>query len=150
TYALLEERVPPAPTLDRDQAIVELVRRYLASHGPATARDFAWWSGLTIGDFRRGIEALGATKETVDGRDYFFFPTDPPAMPSAAYLLPNYDEYTVAYRDRAVYADVPVPFDHAVVEDGRVVGTWRRTITKQGVRVEPYVPEAAERYARFL
>ena len=60
TYALLEERVPPAPVLERDEAVAELVGRYFASHGPATLNDFAWWSGLTVGDARRGLAAHGA------------------------------------------------------------------------------------------
>ena len=50
TYALLEERVPRARTLSRDQARAELTRRFFLSHGPATVKDFAWWSGLTVTD----------------------------------------------------------------------------------------------------
>ena len=55
TYALLEERVPPAKPLTRDEALVELTRRYFTSHGPANLQDFVWWSGLTTADARRGI-----------------------------------------------------------------------------------------------
>ena len=39
-------RRKPAP-LERDEALAELAGRYFASHGPATLKDFAWWSGLT-------------------------------------------------------------------------------------------------------
>jgi hypothetical protein len=59
TYALLDERVPPAHTLERDEALAELTRRYFATRGPATLRDFSWWSGLTMADARRGAEAVG-------------------------------------------------------------------------------------------
>src|SRR5262249_46595186 len=56
TYALLEERGPPARTVTRDEALAELTRRYFASHGPATLRDYVWWSGLTVRDARAGLE----------------------------------------------------------------------------------------------
>jgi hypothetical protein len=45
TYALLDERVPPAASMERDEALLELARRYFSTRGPATAKDFAWWSG---------------------------------------------------------------------------------------------------------
>ncbi len=174
TYALLEERVAPAPALSRDEALAELVRRYFLSHGPATVRDFVWWSGLTARDARRGIAMLDTqlVSERLDGLEYWLAPSTPAPMPREAYLLPNYDEYTVAYRDRDVYFDaaqaaaVPrrynVPFDHAVVLGGRVIGMWRRTVGKDALRVETRlfaeldaagraeVHQAAERYARFL
>src|SRR3982074_2843339 len=60
THALLEERVPRTRVLERDEAVAELVGRYFASHGPATLNDFAWWSGLTVVDGRRGLEAHGS------------------------------------------------------------------------------------------
>ena len=59
TYALLDERVPPAPALSRDEALAALTVRYFTSHGPATVRDFVWWSGLTVKDARSGIEMAG-------------------------------------------------------------------------------------------
>ena len=45
TYALLSNRAPRTPKMDRDEALGELVKRYFQSHGPATVRDFVWWSG---------------------------------------------------------------------------------------------------------
>jgi hypothetical protein len=175
TYALLEERVPRAPALNHDEALAELVRRYFVSHGPATVRDLAWWSGLTASQARRGIAMLDGQliSETLDGLEYFYAPVASPApIPQHAYLLPNYDEYTVAYRDRDVYYDsalgahLPrrynVPFDHAVVLGGRVIGMWRRTLSDSSLRVDTRlfveldeaarlaVRQASERYARFL
>ncbi len=58
TYALLDERAPGARTLDRDQSLAEIVRRFFTSHGPATVRDFVWWSGLTVRDAQAGIEMV--------------------------------------------------------------------------------------------
>jgi DNA glycosylase AlkZ-like len=61
TYALFDERVPASKPLARDQALAELVRRYFASHGPATVQDFAWWSGLTVADGTKGIDLAKAS-----------------------------------------------------------------------------------------
>src|SRR5207249_4722958 len=100
TYALLDERVPPARLLAADEALAELTTRYFTSHGPATVRDFAWWSGLTVAGATRGL-AMNSSRlveETVAGRTYWFAPGQPLPMSDAAYLLPNYDEYTVAYQ----------------------------------------------------
>ena len=56
TYALLTNGCPPRAPVDRDDALIELVRRYLGSHGPATVKDMSWWSGLTMTDIRHGID----------------------------------------------------------------------------------------------
>ena len=55
TWALLEERVPPAKRLDRDEAMRELTRRFFTSHGPAQLIDFVWWSGLTMADAKKEL-----------------------------------------------------------------------------------------------
>jgi hypothetical protein len=52
TYALVDERIPPAPARTREEALAELARRYVEGHGPAQAADLAWWSGLTVADAR--------------------------------------------------------------------------------------------------
>jgi len=58
TFALVDDRVPPAPPLPEDEALAELTRRYFSSHGPATLKDFIWWSSLTAARARRGLELL--------------------------------------------------------------------------------------------
>ena len=114
TYALLEERAPKARTLERVEAVAELTRRYFRSHGPAQVQDFAWWSGLTMADARTGIALAGASlaQRIIEGKDYWFDAEARAAKKAAAigHLLPNFDEYTVAYRDRAaaVHADRPL------------------------------------------
>ena len=57
TWALVDDRVPPGRGFDRDAALRRLTLRYVTSHGPVTERDFSWWSGLTLRDVRRGLEA---------------------------------------------------------------------------------------------
>lgn len=176
TYALLDERVAPARTLERDEALAELSRRYFTSHGPATLQDFVWWSGLTTTDARSGLEMVTSqlSQETIDNQTYWFAPSAPPAKDCSqkAYLLPNYDEYTVGYTDRSAAVDMErtkhldprgnVLFSHTVMIDGRVVGTWKRTLTKNAVTLttnlltplseaETHAFSAAlDRYSAFL
>ena len=54
TYALLDERAPRAKSLPRDAALALLTSRYFRSHGPATVKDYVWWSGLITADCRVG------------------------------------------------------------------------------------------------
>ncbi len=74
TYALLDERAPQSRTLDRDEALAELARRYFGSHGPAALQDFVWWSGLTTADARAALEMVTSQLmcEIVDGQTYWF------------------------------------------------------------------------------
>ncbi|HEX8922520.1 MAG TPA: winged helix DNA-binding domain-containing protein, partial [Pyrinomonadaceae bacterium] len=73
TFALLEEWVAEARTLERDEALAELARRYFTSRGPATLQDFVWWSGLTTADARAGLEMAKPhlTKEIIKGQTYW-------------------------------------------------------------------------------
>ena len=175
TYALLDERAPAAAEISRDEALAGLARLYFTGHGPATVRDFSWWSGLTLTDARRGLEALGSELERaeLEGSQYWWFPSiHAPRKPSGGRLLPNFDEYTVAYTDRDAFFDSGydagrIPRNsmlsrHTVLWDGRVIGTWKRTLKKEAVIVElasfaPLTPAqsravrlAAERFAAFL
>jgi hypothetical protein len=104
TYALLEERVAATKPLTRDEALVKLTERYFKSHGPATVADFVWWSGLTASDAKHGIElvARDLREELVIDKTYWTprsaATTSKPKH--AAHLLPAFDEYNVAYKDR--------------------------------------------------
>jgi hypothetical protein len=176
-FVLLDDWVPPAPSRDRDEALAMLARRYFTGHGLATVRDFAWWSGLTLADARVGLAAAAAHLEltVLGGDEYWAAPGaggGPPPPARAVHLLPAFDEYVLGYRDRDLmldhrFAERLAPgsngmFQPAVVAGGRIVGTWKRTITKRGVVVEarPFerlsetrlrgVSAAARRYAAFL
>jgi hypothetical protein len=148
TYALLEERAAPAPAISRDEALARLVRRYFSSHGPATFKDFAWWSGLTARDAKAGVamNGDGLAHEVIDGLTYWFSPgraAKPPPSP-AVFLLPNYDEFGIAYRDRVLVCGVPRPtgmtdldeFAHLLVIDRTLIGRWRRVVKRRSVVVE--------------
>jgi hypothetical protein len=148
TYALLDERAPKGRELDRDESLRELALRYFASHGPATAHDFGWWSGLTLSDAKLGIElAKGALhRADLDEKAYWFVEAKLPrvAKPHIR-LLPNYDEYLVAYKDRdlllqratsAAFMRERLLSNHVVLKDGAVVGRFQRTIRNTTVALE--------------
>ncbi|HEX4959572.1 MAG TPA: winged helix DNA-binding domain-containing protein [Thermoanaerobaculia bacterium] len=175
TFVLLDEWVPNARRLDRDEALAELARRYFTSHGPATVQDFTWWSGLAPAAATAALDLAkpGLVREDIEGRAYWLSASMPTAKAasSAAYLLPAYDEYTVSYKDRSAVLD-PLHakrpdsgngiFNPTMVLDGRVVGTWKRTLKKESVVVvlRPFsrlkkteknaFQEAGCRYGAFL
>jgi Winged helix DNA-binding domain len=177
SYALVEQRAPHARRLTRDEALAELTWRYFRSHGPATIKDFNWWSSLTVSDIRRGLDMLGQRLEhaTIDGLSYWFAPSGEPtrARSPSLFLLQGYDEYFVGYsgeskavldlsnaaRAQAQAAGAPL---HVIVLDSQVVGRWQRKATQSGVSIltELYTPfatptqhalqRAVDAYAAFL
>ena len=174
TFTLLEEWAPAARPLERTAALAELARRYFTSHGPATVHDFAWWTGLTIGDARIAVELASPhlVEDEVDGQAYWLAPASTPSANAAtAYLLPAWDEYTVAYRDRSAVLD-PAHASRVnagggvlkpvIVVRAQVVGSWQRRLGRRAAIVTPApfarlgrddlraVTVAAQRYGAFL
>jgi hypothetical protein len=167
TFTLLDEWIPPPPARDRDDALGELARRYFASHGPATLADFAWWTGLPLGDARRAIALAAPDLEelTVDGQPYFWVPSPRRSSGPTVHLLPVYDEYTVAYRDRSAVLDPAHAeatgngiFSPVIAIAGKLAGTWTRELRRDRLvvrahllRPSAHAPLAAAvtRYAAF-
>jgi hypothetical protein len=176
TYALLDERVPPAKAVDRRDALVELARRFFTSRGPATPQDFAKWSGLTLADARQGLEGAGRALvcDAIDGRTYWFASRaagQASTRTPTAHLLSIYDEYISGYKDRraimtAAHATRLRAMGGAltaiVIVNGRVAGTWKRRVERKAVvvsvdlfgpltRVEQTAVRSAERkFVEFL
>jgi hypothetical protein len=164
TYALLDERVPDAPVLSHEEALAELATRYFETRGPASAKDFAWWSGLTVADAKTAPAMLDLEHAEIDGVSYWFAENNL-ATPRrlTAHLLANYDEYVVGIADRtAMTARLEsgndakaLVFENVVLVDGQVVGTWERTsgdcelIARLEVREKTAVEKAARRYREF-
>jgi len=158
-FVLLDEWVPAPRRLAGDEALGELAGRYYRSHGPATEPDLARWSGLPLGDVRRGLAVAGdrVTHLEVAGMRYHLAPevldagaADGPSDPGAGpvvHLLPGFDEYILGYLDRTAalgpeHAQAVVPgnngmFLATVVVDGQVVGTWKRTQRARHALIEP-------------
>ncbi len=173
TYALLDERAPRARRLSRDEALAEITLRFFTSHGPATVKDFSWWSGLTVADVKAGLAMLGSRllHEEIDGQTYWFSASLSPieAPPLRGHLLPVYDEYTIAYKNHSavldpMYAELVKDgfFTSAFALRGEIIGMWRRTFSRKSVVIEsaPFRPftaaereafaEATQRFGAFL
>jgi Winged helix DNA-binding domain len=174
TYALLEERVAKPAALEREAALFELARRYFTTRGPATVDDFAWWSGLTKADAKRGVEAAAAhlEQESIEGRSYWFPDAGRPVrISSLAHLLPNFDEYFIGLKDRSAFgarlkssgrSRTNALSGHILTVNGQIVGGWKRTLVGGTVVIEPKslirlseaerraIGVAARRFGRFL
>jgi len=187
TFVLFDAWVRGDRRFKGDEALGELARRYFTSHGPATASDFAWWSGLKRSDARRAIHLAESQliHETLAERVYWL--AEPRAVASVAsvasvtlaprvsrrgaVLLPAFDEFVVGYSDRSAVLHETQKLamnrgggmlNPAVVVDGHVVGTWKRTIARGKVAFTPSffepladaearaVASAFRRYADFL
>jgi hypothetical protein len=159
THVLLDARAPAARPVPRDEALARLAQRYFQSRSPATLDDFVWWSGLPVAD---GRAAHASVRHVV---------TPSAIKAPRAFLLPAFDEYLIAYRDRsAMIAARHVPkldprggiLEPVIVLDGRVVGGWSRTLQRDSVSVSlrlfirpnrrerAAIDEAVSGYARFL
>ena len=175
TYALIEERVPMAGRLGRRQALARLALTYFAGHGPAQLKDFAWWSGLGVKDAGEALEAVRAKLRPAEsaGKTFWLAAETKPGIspPPPALLLSIYDEYTIAYADRSDMGgtrDIERliargnALTTVIVLDGKVAGTWKRTLGKDWLeiainpfrrltRAERAALEAqAKRYGKFL
>lgn len=173
---LLREWVPTPRVFEREEALGEFVRRYFRSHGPATLRDFSWWTKLPLRDATVGLAIARPDLEelVVDDTSYWLAAglTDRAASAPKIHALPGFDEMLLGYQDRsaslpAEHAQAIVPgnngvFQPTIVADGRVIGTWRRKRSGAGWVVTP-VPfgsypgrtwagfrAAATAYGRFL
>ena len=174
TFVLLDVWAPQQRTLDREEAIAELTLRYFRSHGPATERDFAWWSGLRLAEIAGGLaEVRGQlVAETIGSTIYWrgeakIAGDTAPAL----HLLPPFDEFLVGYKDRSAALDprdagLWAERDHllssTIIAGGRVIGSWKRTLTRGGVTIaatlarpltdaeEGAFAAAVARYGHFL
>ncbi len=175
TFVLLDEWISKSKRVERDEALAELSRRYFQSHGPATVNDFSWWSGLTIADAKRAIDIVtnDLTKQSIGNQDYWLVEKDfnKPDTSRTVHLLPKFDEYLVAYKDRSaaldpnkisdVYTTNGI-FNPVILFKGTVIGTWKRVLGKDNVTIEtsPFellnktkrqaIVREARRYGKFL
>ncbi len=141
TFVLLDEWVPAVHTVGYEEGLALLAKRYFSSHGPARIQDFAWWSGVTLREATRSVEAIQTelSRRTTNG-DILWRTKSSPAGSTATrgvHLLPAFDEFMVAYKHReeilhpAYRTRGVVGFginSPAIVADGQVIGTWGRRI----------------------
>ncbi len=138
TYVVTSDWIGDQPVLSVEEALARLAARYLAGYGPATAEDFAAWSGLPLGQARAGFEGVDPVELTRGGEPLI-----------SIRLLGHFDTYLLGYKSREFA--VPREFDKriqagggfimpAVLVDGRAVGTWRQAREKGRlmIDIEPF------------
>ena len=166
TFVLLQEWAADhgsAPrTLTRDEALAVTAMRYFQSHGPAPRKDFAGWAGISAGDAKAGIAANDDALLTVlvDGVEMVAAAAGLDAARDQSSALgettrgrgegwvavSGFDEYLLGYKDRSLmlapehFAAV-VPggngvFRSTLVRHGRVMATWKRTLTAATAKVD--------------
>jgi len=153
TYALLDSWAPSSPAMAAEEARAKLALRYFTGHGPATAQDFASWAGLTLGEARAGLSAVASELSSIsfNNVEYWMKPADAFKNTSGVFLLPGFDEYFIGYEDRSLIVDearlkklIPLNgiFSPTIVLNGRIEGTWKRTIKKNAMLMEstPFQP----------
>ena len=173
TFVLLDAWVAPTTPKTRDEALHALALRYFHSHGPATAQDLAWWSGLTVRDAQLAAALAEPELQVLEvaGKRYLHGDTAEPMPAGGVHLLAPFDEYLVGYRDRSAAVEPALSrqviginglVNASVLVDGKVVGTWKRVLGRDGVSIDvaPFralrrgeqapLKRAMKRYAAFI
>ena len=177
TYTLLDEWITaPKEIMDHEEALAKLATIYFTGHGPATIKDFAWWTGITATEAKKGLEMIQVqlTSTNTDGQTYWMAPgiTPDKNKVKGVFLLPGFDEYLLGYTDRSAAMEDEIfrkvvytkngLFNPTIVVNGRIEGLWKRTIKKNSVVIDlqPFTPFSkarlnavavqAKRYAKFL
>jgi hypothetical protein len=155
----IRDAVTPADPL------AELFTRYIRSHGPAGARDFAWWTGLPLGVSRAAAERAAASSSDGAGvaapvvlvdddpePTYIAAGPRPRALPSAPAVvaLPPFEEYYLSYVDRTVpcapeFLSAIGPSMNGIVRPilvarGEIVGVWTHSVAV-GRHADDPIPE---------
>lgn len=176
-FAAFDDWIQVSRSLDRRDAIAEWLLRYFASHGPATIRDFAWWTQLPLTEVRAVLESVRHQLALLEygGIEYWVSPEVAALVQAgvpgqrSVLLLPGFDEFLLGYRDRSLvlapaHAGKIVPgnngvFKKTIVAGGEVVGTWALQGTGRSAAVvpeyfddrsEPGYARAERRYREFL
>ncbi|MET0829234.1 MAG: winged helix DNA-binding domain-containing protein [Microbacterium sp.] len=167
-------REPLAPV----DPLAEFFFRYISSHGPAGARDFAWWSGLPLGVSRMAADAASDRLSVVadDGEPVYVTAGSAPRRTPAAHeviALPPFEEYYLSYTDRTVPCAAEFlahigPSMNGIVRPiliarGEVVGVWTHSLAvgrhtdapvlelfAAGMATEAEVVAALDRYRAFI
>lgn len=150
TYALLEERVPkPKNKLTKEEALAKLAQLYFESRGPATVSDFSHWSGFSATICKSVINTISLQLNSfaIDNQQYWFgknYP-NPDNFRESIHFLAAFDEYLISYKNResSILLEHQAKaftkngiFKPSIVENGKVIGTWKRTIKKDHVKIE--------------
>ncbi|WP_308464837.1 winged helix DNA-binding domain-containing protein [Rathayibacter soli] len=166
---LLQEWVPNPLPLSEEAALTRFLVGYLAGHGPATVKDFVWWTNLTVAQARTARAAAGAEIADLECNGIRYLV--PAALPdtvvaagradNSVHALPGFDEYVLGYQDRSPVVDAEfaarlIPggngiFRPTILSRGRAVGTWQRPTATgaAGFTVDPFTMLSAREQTAF-
>lgn len=171
TFVLLDEWSPKKENdLTREEAMARLAEIYIRSHGPVLVEDLAWWSGLNKTETSAAIHSIEdkLLSEKCNGKTYWLISSNVSKAKPVCALLPQYDEFGVAFKDREPIIDRSLTkhfnasFTSAIIHNGKITGVWRREFEKQNVNLEiksfaKYSPaqkkmltSTIKRYSRFV
>lgn len=175
TYALFSERIPGIKSIPREEALKKIAGKYFFTRGPATLKDFTWWSGLSAHDARRALEIISPelVSETIENKVYWYTPDSNMPFPgkNRVYLLPSYDEFIISYADRSAALSIVHKkraisvngiFNPVILIDGQVAGLWKRSVRSDKVifetslfhktdkKITRLIDEKVEEYGSFL
>jgi hypothetical protein len=145
TFVLLDEWLPDFPPMpSKDEAFKRLAEIYVRSHGPVLIEDLAWWAGLTKTEATAAIHSIDDTiiSEKCDDKNYWMYPPATGKAKSICSLLPAYDEFGIAYKDRSPIAGefgfkgFNGSFISGIMHNGKITGVWRRDLEKESVVIE--------------
>lgn len=168
------DSLPKNNTIKPEYGLLELAKRYFTTRGPATLKDFVWWSGLLMADAREGLEGVMSdlVSEDLNGKTYWRTPH--PTLESdllpKVHLLPSFDEFLISYKDRSASLVTPSAqevavgnhFKNTIIRDGQVIGTWKRDMKNDGMIITSKLfrkldskennalKSAGKRYGEFL
>lgn len=148
-FVLVSDWLGAPPPVDRDVALTELARRYLAGHGPASDRDLARWAGLPLRDVRRGLAAIASELvELEDGLVDLAGRPESDELPPPR-LLGAFDPLLLGWTSRApilgdnqTIVTVNGLFRPFALVRGRAVATWG--LRDGRVTVAPFEPLAPD------
>ncbi|HZT96411.1 MAG TPA: crosslink repair DNA glycosylase YcaQ family protein, partial [Chloroflexota bacterium] len=128
------------------EALAELTVRYFTGHGPATIKDFAWWSSLTVTDIRRGLEMVAGQlqRERIEDVEYWSGGSEVPPDSERVHLIHTFDELIVGYSETKHLIDLEGVaagsetgiYAPSIVVDGQVAGVWKRSMEGHNLRLD--------------
>ena len=175
TYALLDERVPTAAGISKEESMSRLALKYFQSHSPASLEDFVWWSGMSGAEAKAAVGSIAGELVTdrYEGQKLYVHQSRiKESIPDGdVHLLPPYDEYLISYRDRTHVLEPKHSskahnnfgiFHPVILYKGRIVGNWKKVTKKGGIEIETTffntagapgkrkMQQAIDRYLDFL
>lgn len=164
TYALLEERVSkPKSKLTKEEGLAKLALKYFVSHGPASLLDFSWWSGFPPTICLNTINAIKLQLNSIeiDGQIFWFGndSSDENNFLESVHFLPAFDEILISYKTR----EASILLEHQsktftnngifkpiILENSKVIGTWKRTIAKNHAKIETIFFNETENHKKAI